>query len=214
MTGSCFRHGDSGGHDTNRIGLIMPMQKSASLEPGFTIQNRFNGETFVFTEGDAGSDTCRFDVILAAGGSGGGNALEHVHPLADETFTVRHGALKVVIDGQEHIAGPGQSVTVPKGARHFFVNAHDGETRATVEFQPAQHFIRFFANFATTTEQRPNWYSRQGDPSPLLVAVTLNAYRDHFYVAKLPVGLQKRLFAFLAPLARLLGYRVLIGPTA
>jgi uncharacterized cupin superfamily protein len=183
------------------------------IGPGLTIHNRFNGETFVFTEGDLGDDACRFDVILAAGGSGGGNALEHVHPLADETFTVQHGALKVVVDGREHTVGSGQSVTVPKGARHFFANAHDGETRATVEFQPAQRFIRFFANFATTTERHPQWYSKQGDPNPLLVAVTLDAYRDHFYVAKLPVRLQKVLLAFLAPLARLLGYRVLIAPT-
>jgi mannose-6-phosphate isomerase-like protein (cupin superfamily) len=183
------------------------------IEPGLTIHNHFNGETFVFTEGDADADACRFDVILAAGGSGGGNALAHVHPLAAETFTVRHGALKVVIDGQEQIAGPGQSVTVPKGAPHFFVNAHDGETRATVEFQPAQNFIRFFANFATTTERHPQWYSKQGDPNPLLVVATLNFYRDHLYLAKLPVGLQKWLFAALAPLARLRGYRVLIEPT-
>jgi hypothetical protein len=137
-----------------------------------------------------------------------------VHPLAEETFTVHQGALKVVIEGREHVAGPGQSVTVPRGARHFFANAHDGETRATVEFQPAQDFIRFFANFATTTERHPQWYSKQGDPKPLLVAVTLDVYRDHFYVAKLPIRLQKWLFALLAPLARRLGYHVLIEPKA
>jgi hypothetical protein len=182
------------------------------IEPGLILHNHFNREVFVFTEGDTGGGRCRFDVILAPGGSGGGNALEHVHPLADETFTVHQGQLKVVIAGHEHLASPGESVTIPKGVPHYFANAHDGETRATVSFEPAQDFIKFFANFASTTGQYPQWYSKQGDPKLLLVAVTLNAYRDHFYLAKPFAALQKWLFALLTPLARLSGYRVLIRP--
>lgn len=182
------------------------------IEPGTTLRNHFNGETFVFTEGDAAGEKCSFDVILAPGGSGGGNALEHVHPLASETFTVLDGVLTVTISGREHIVAVGDSVTIPKGAPHHFANAHDGETRATVTFEPAQSFIKFFANFAATTEQYPQWYSEHGDPKPLLVAVTLNAYRDHFYLAKPSVKLQKWLFALLAPIARLLGYRLLLTP--
>jgi mannose-6-phosphate isomerase-like protein (cupin superfamily) len=181
-------------------------------KPGQTLHNHFNGESFVFTEGDTGIETCRFDVILAPGGSGGGNALEHVHPLAVETFAVHKGVLKVVIAGREHLAGPGDVVTVPKGAPHHFANGHDGETQATVTFEPAQNFVRFFANFASTTQQYPQWYSKRGDPRLLLVAFTLNAYPDHFYLTTLPVGLQKWMFAFLSPFAWLLGYRVLIKP--
>ena len=173
------------------------------ITPGLTLCNPFNGETFIFTEGEAGQDSCRFDVILADGGSGGGNALEHVHPLAEETFTVQTGALKVMINGTAHLAGPGETVTVPKGAAHYFVNAHSGQTRATVQFTPAQNFVRFFANFATTTEQVPQWYSKTGDPHLLLIAVSLNAYRDHLYLAKAPVRLQKWLFALLALVGKL-----------
>jgi hypothetical protein len=179
-------------------------------KPGLTLHNHFNGESFVFTEGDTGIETCRFDVILAPGGSGGGNALEHVHPLAVETFAVHKGFLKVVIAGREHLAGPGDVVTAPKGAPHHFANGHDGETQATVTFEPAQNFIRFFANFASTTQQYPQWYSKRGDPRLLLVAFTLNAYPDHFYLTTLPVGLQIWMFALLSPFAWLLGYRVLI----
>jgi Cupin domain len=182
------------------------------IRPGLTLQNHFNGESFVFTEGDSGVEKCCFDVILAPGGSGGGNALEHVHPLADETFAVHKGLLKVVIAGREHFAGPGDVVTVPKGAPHYFANAHDDETRATVTFEPAQNFVSFFANFASTTQQYPQWYSKRGDPRLLLVAFTLNAYPDHFYLATLPVGLQKWMFALLSRLAWLFGYRVLIKP--
>jgi quercetin dioxygenase-like cupin family protein len=182
------------------------------IKPGLTLRNHFNGETFVFTEGEAGGERCRFDVILTPGGSGGGNALEHVHPLADETFTVHQGQLKVVIAGHDHFAGPGDSVTIPKGVPHHFANAHDGETRATVTLEPAQNFIRFFANFASTTAKHPNWYSKQGEPKLLFVAATLKVYRDHFYLAKPPVRLQKWLFALLSPVAKFIGYRVLIKP--
>jgi quercetin dioxygenase-like cupin family protein len=183
-----------------------------TIEPGTTLHNHFNGETFVFTEGDTGGEKCRFDVILAPGGSGGGNALVHVHPLADETFTVREGLLKVVIRGHERTVAAGEHVTIPKGDPHYFANAHDGETRATITFEPAQDFIKFFANFAATTAQCPQWYSEHGDPKLPLVAVTLDVYRDHFYLAKPPIRLQKWLFALLAPVARLFGYRVLLNP--
>jgi hypothetical protein len=182
------------------------------IEPGTTLHNHFNGETFVFTEGETGGEKCSFDVILGPGGSGGGNALEHIHPLASETFTVHDGILTVTISGREHTVAAGESVTIPKGAPHHFANGHDGETRATVTFEPAQSFIKFFANFAATTEQYPQWYSKHGDPKPLFVAVTLNAYQDHFYLAKPSVNLQKWLFALMAPIARLLGYRLLLKP--
>jgi hypothetical protein len=40
----------------------------------------------------------------------------------------------------------------------------------------------------------------------------LNAYRDHLYLAGVPLFLQKLLFAVLAPIARLRGYRMEIEP--
>jgi len=40
----------------------------------------------------------------------------------------------------------------------------------------------------------------------------LHTYRDHLYLAKLPILVQKILFAVVAPLARLRGYRMMIEP--
>jgi quercetin dioxygenase-like cupin family protein len=177
-----------------------------------TLRNPFNGETFVFSKGEPEDECCRFDVILAQGGSGGGNALVHVHPGASETFTVKSGRLAVVMHGVEQIAEAGQSITIPAGTPHYFRNADAGQTEATVEFTPAQQHRRFFENFATLTEERPEWFSPKGDPHLLLIALVLHTYRNHLYLARIPIVVQRLLFAALSPLARLQGYRLAIEP--
>jgi quercetin dioxygenase-like cupin family protein len=188
-------------------------ENSAKMsEPALTIRNAFNGETFLFRRDEAGEENSRFDVILESGGSGGGNALVHIHPLASETFTVKSGRLAVVMRGIEQVAEAGQSITIPAGVPHFFKNAHAGKTEASVEFAPAQRHLRFFQNFATLTEKRPEWFSPKGDPRLLLIALVLHTYRDHLYLAGIPVFAQKLLFAALSPLARLRGYRLEVEP--
>lgn len=179
---------------------------------GTVLRNAFNGETFIFpAEGDE-DGVSRFDVELDRGGSGGGNALVHVHPEAEERFLVRSGRLKVVIRGVEHIVEAGETAIIPKGEPHYFLNDSQGPMRATVEFRPAQSFTQFFENFASAAERRPEWFSKKGDPHLLLIAVTLSAYPDHLYLAGVPIWLQRMIFSLLAPVARWRGYSVLIAP--
>ena len=174
--------------------------------PCTVLRNAFNHETFIFAGRSDDAEVARFDVVLGKGGSGGGNALVHVHPLADERFVVSAGQIKVVIEGKEQIVTAGQSAVVPRGKPHYFVNAWDGDTEFTVEFRPAQQHLLFFANFARMTAEHPEWFSANGDPPFLLIAASLNTFRDHIYLAGPPVWLQKALFAALASLARLMGY--------
>jgi mannose-6-phosphate isomerase-like protein (cupin superfamily) len=56
-------------------------------------------QAFIFT-GTDDPNVASFDVVLGKGGSGGGNALVHVHPLAEERFLVTSGRIKVVFDGR------------------------------------------------------------------------------------------------------------------
>lgn len=114
---------------------------SEMIQQGAVLRNAFNGETFIFAHPLDDPGQASIDVILAHGGSGGGNALVHIHPLANETFAVTSGALEVVIDGEFAIVGPGYSATVPRDAPHVFRNAIDGETRFTITFAPAQKHL-------------------------------------------------------------------------
>jgi len=179
---------------------------------GTQLRNAFNKETFVFFGPLDNPDVARFGVILEKGGSGGGNALVHVHPGADERFAVKSGRIKIVIDGREQLVDAGGTAIVPRGRPHYFANAGDGNAELEISFTPAQQHLRFFANFATLTVRQPAWFSSAGDPNFLLIALVLHTYRDHLYLAGVPIWLQKFLFAVLAPVARLRGYRMVIDP--
>jgi mannose-6-phosphate isomerase-like protein (cupin superfamily) len=182
-----------------------------TAEPRTVLRNDFNKETFIFTDTND-PEVARFDVVLGKGGSGGGNALLHVHPRAEERFVVTSGRIKVVVEGTEHVAGSGEDAVVPKGKPHYFVNAWDGDTAFTVEFRPAQQHLLFFANFARLTTEHPEWFSARGDPDFLLIAASLDMFRDHTYLARPPIFVQKLLFALLAPFARMVGYKAEVRP--
>ena len=62
------------------------------------------------------------------------------------------------------------------------------------------------------TKKRPEWFSAEGDPNLLLIALLLHSYRDHLYLAGIPVFVQKLIFAALSPLARVRGYRLEVEP--
>ncbi|MBG0792438.1 cupin domain-containing protein [Methylocystis sp. H62] len=176
------------------------------------IKNTFNNETFVFSGAPDESGHLGFDVVLGEGGTGGGNALIHVHPLADETFAVSSGRLKVIMAGKEHFVGAGETITVPRGTPHYFANASAEAMKATVSFFPPQQHLRFFRNFAMLTQQRPQWFSAKGDPKLLLIALVLDVYHDHLYLAGPPIWLQKTAFAILARAARWRGYALPVSP--
>jgi mannose-6-phosphate isomerase-like protein (cupin superfamily) len=176
------------------------------------LSNAFNGETFIFSNKPDEAGIARFDVVLEPGGSGGGDALVHVHPVGSETFKVRTGYLAIVMNGQEQMVGAGQSVTVPPGTPHSFKNGGDTPLKFTAEFSPAQHQRHFYMNFGRLAQYRSEWFSAKGEPNLLLIALTFNTYRDHLYLAGIPIVLQKILFALLAPVARIRGYRLEVLP--
>ena len=181
---------------------------SPAFKPGTTLVNPFNRETFIFTKSES-PEVAEFEVRLGPGGSGGGNALSHIHPKADEEFTVLSGQLHVCVAGVNHALGPGETLIVPRGTAHFFTNAHEGDTELVIRLTPGQNHLRFYFAFATATQTHPEWFGAKGEPKLLGMALALHTYKDHLYLAGWPIWLQKLLFAALSPLARLAGYRAL-----
>lgn len=79
-----------------------------------------SGEHFSFERSARGPEgVFRFTWTLAPGRTGPG---EHLHPHEDETFSVVSGMLTLWIGGLERTLGAGDTVVVPRGAWHRFLN--------------------------------------------------------------------------------------------
>jgi len=187
-------------------------ERQVVISKSTILTNAFNGETFIFPRGLQSEEPASFRVILQPGGSGGGNALTHVHPEVEEAFQVHSGCIAVVVRGQEQLVRAGQTATVPRGAAHFFRNAGAVPAEITITFSAPQRLKRFFMNFGLLAARHPEWFSAKGEPHLLLIALVLHTYRNHLYLAGVPVVLQKVLFASLAPIARWRGYRLELAP--
>jgi mannose-6-phosphate isomerase-like protein (cupin superfamily) len=179
---------------------------------GTSVRNAFNGETFIFTHVDESADDFQCDIFLERGGMLIGTGRQHLHPDADENFTIKYGKLRVMVDSVWHTLDPGESLLVPRGVPHLYRNGHDDETLFTARFSPARQFLRFFLNMSLTTANHPEWYDEKGAPPLALRSLALHAYAGHGYGHGIPVWVQKTLFAVLTPVALLSGYKLVVPP--
>jgi mannose-6-phosphate isomerase-like protein (cupin superfamily) len=134
---------------------------------------------------------------------GGRVAAEHFHPTLTERFHILRGQVGFLIDGRESVRGAGESARVPVGARHDWWQVGNEEAQAVVEVDPGDRFVQMVG--ATYGLARDGKTNQKGLPGPLQLAVTASAYRDVMVFTSPPPGLQRALFAVLAPLGRALG---------
>ena len=167
---------------------------------GQTIHNPVTGESITFLRTDR--DTSGQRVALAFSVTpGGAPPAPHVHPRQSETFALHAGRCRVIVDGRERELGPGDVLTVPRGASHTW--AALDQTRMTVTLEPALRADEFFEElFALANAGKVN---SKGLPTPLHFAVLLDDYRDLVYLAVVPARVQKAMMALLAPIGRALG---------
>lgn len=66
----------------------------------------------------------------------------HYHSNAENIYFVLEGRARVVIEGQEYFAGPGEAVFIPPGERHDVANVGEGDLRIVeVKAPPDSDFI-------------------------------------------------------------------------
>jgi quercetin dioxygenase-like cupin family protein len=171
---------------------------------GDVAENPVTGERVVVRVGteDSGGELLVAEAFLSPGAAVAG---EHVHPSIDEWFTVLEGRVGFRLDGREIMAPVGERLHVPPGMAHDWWNAGDEEARVIVEISPAARFEEAVLNtFGLARDGKTN---SKGMPNPLQVALFAREFEDVLYFTSPPRPIQKLLFAVLAPVARLLGYR-------
>jgi quercetin dioxygenase-like cupin family protein len=110
------------------------------LEDGFT--NPVAKEFFQCLSSTPEGFTMRWTVE-----PGGFVPFEHVHINQDEIFTVRQGEIRLLMDGREYIGRAGDTIVVPKGARHIAYNNRPETLDCIVEYRPGLDHYRFFQCF-------------------------------------------------------------------
>jgi quercetin dioxygenase-like cupin family protein len=129
----------------------------------------------------------------------------HIHPNADERFTVVSGKLSYMKGGQKGILEPGESAEFPRGTVHDFWNAGDEDARAIVEVRPgARMELMIRTMFALAHEGKTD---KKGMPNLLQMALISKEFEDVLQVMNPPLWIQRILFGVLSPIARLMGYK-------
>jgi mannose-6-phosphate isomerase-like protein (cupin superfamily) len=183
--------------------MITPQGNSAmtSFRPFF---NPATGEwiTYTATADDSDGQLVRFNWRNVPGGV----IPEHIHPRQDEQFTIQAGQAHFTLNGEKHVAGPGQTIVVPAGAPHSVANPGPAEIDAIVEYRPALHAKEFHeavAGLAADGKTTP-----AGAPkNPLQLGATFWHFRHESRPTATPIWAQNLILPPLWTLAKVFGVR-------
>lgn len=129
----------------------------------------------------------------------------HVHPKQESTAKVISGRLHFLVNGKEHIVGPGEKIVIPAGAPHCFWNEDDIEAHSVQQFSLALHIDEFFESFfALSKDDKLNY---KGMPPFLQLPLMGLKHKDEIRVINPPWAIQLLTYWILAPISYLLGFR-------
>ncbi len=149
------------------------------------------------TAQESGGELLEFDVIGRARGL---LAQGHVHTSQVESLEVISGAMRLRIDGHEHLLTEGQSKEVPAGTRHSQLPAGQGPGRVRVRVRPAGRTQDFLERLAGLC--REGQINRFGFPRPLAGARLVRDFADTGHASRPPVPVQRVLAGLVIALAR------------
>jgi uncharacterized protein YndB with AHSA1/START domain/quercetin dioxygenase-like cupin family protein len=115
----------------------------------------------------------------------------HVHECQTERHEVIEGAMRLVIDGEEHVLRAGETMEVPAGTPHRQMPADDADSRVRVQLRPAGDVAGFMARLAELSAS--GGFNRWGYPRPLAGAALVRDFGEEGHAAKPPVAVQRAL---------------------
>ncbi len=129
---------------------------------------------------------------------------EHVHPRQESRATLITGTLRFFVNGQPRQLGAGETITIPAGTPHHFVNEGDQDAISVQEFRPALRTAELFRALFELAERGK--LDERGMPSLLTLALLGPQFADEIRATSPPWPIQRAAFILLAPLARLRGH--------
>jgi uncharacterized protein YndB with AHSA1/START domain/quercetin dioxygenase-like cupin family protein len=133
-----------------------------------------------------GGELLEFEVIGRARGL---LAQSHVHTAQVERLEVISGAMKLVVDGNEHVLTEGQSMEVLAGSPHRQVPAGKGPGRVRVQVRPAGRTQDFLERLSQLS--REGQINRLGFPRAVAAAELVRDFADTGHASRPPVAVQQ-----------------------
>ena len=96
----------------------------------------------------------------------GGVITEHIHPGQEERFTILTGEAHFTLNGEQRIAGPGETIVVPAGVPHSEGNPGPSEVNGVVELRPALQAKELHEAFAPGRRRQDHAQGRTAQPAP------------------------------------------------
>lgn len=193
---------------TERLGRATDSSQPGASDVGREIVNPISGERIVIRTSGAqtGGQLLAFDLYLPPGGH---VPAGHRHPAQVEQFTVVAGQMRFRLGRRAILALPGETITIPRGAAHWFGNPGAQVAQARVEVRPALRMEELFETteaLGAATPRRGAWLTRLAD----LAQVVLEFQRE-VAVPYVPAALVRAGLAPLAWLGRRHARRVIHG---
>ena len=130
----------------------------------------------------------------------------NIHPTQEESFVVLEGRFGYRIGDREGVAEPGETLVCPVKVPHSQWNAGDWAMRIYYEHRPALPSAEiFFETYFGLS--RDGKLSEEGDMKLLQGAVLIKEVGDFIRPSSPPLWMQDALFAPLAALGRMRGYK-------
>jgi mannose-6-phosphate isomerase-like protein (cupin superfamily) len=127
----------------------------------------------------------------------------HVHPRQQERITVVSGTVRSRSGSRDRELHPGESVVTPPGEPHTIAPARGQDAEVIAELSPALAYGEFVErSFAL---DRAGHVNQKGRSNPLRMA-TLGMADAEFFMAGVPVSLQRALIKMFNRIGRALGY--------
>lgn len=127
-----------------------------------------------------------FDVIGRARGL---IAQPHVHSSQVERLEIVSGAMRLVMNGHDHLLAEGDSIEVPAGVPHSQLPAADGPGRIRVQVRPAGDTLFFLERLAQLCRQ--GQINRFGFPRPVAAARLMRDFEHAGHATRPPLAVQR-----------------------
>src|SRR5271163_1629478 len=171
---------------------------------GDVFHNPVTGERATIRLGTRETNGRRLIMDIELKGGGIGCPL-HLHPNIHERLTVVSGRVGIFVNGAISIAKVGRTIDIPAGVAHRFWNAGICEANITIDIQPAKRFEAYIRNMIGLAQDGKT--DSRGMPHLLQLAALAAEFDDVVRFLTPSRFVQRLVFPFLVPIARMLGYR-------